>query len=171
MNSIDPKPYQGPDDEQGAPGLPALADLPAGFADDWEETSPFTLHPKVKELIGPGEAEELQRLLSLMEDKGWKCRQQIDDLFDDDADYSAIEGVGEVRAPLFAALMGLPYGQETDAAPSFDWWTMSTGIAVRCDGEGDWVDYGDQGEGSSIGEAHQPEIDDAKPSSRMVLPD
>jgi hypothetical protein len=70
--------------------------------------APYELNPIVAEMLGPEEAEEYRRLLGVWKRNGWKTQAQVKRLFDARADFAAIEGVGEVRAPLMEQLLLLP---------------------------------------------------------------
>ena len=85
-------------------------------------TEPYVLNPSLRHLLPEGQAEEYQRLLGVWRDKGWECREDVTDLFDEDADWTAVDGIGEVRAPLMAELMALE-----------GWaFTAWTGLPVKC---------------------------------------
>lgn len=100
---------------------------------DLPAPEPYTLNPVVADMVGPELAEEYTRLLSVWRDNGWACRDVIAQAFDKRADFAAIRDIGPVRAPYMAELMSLPYGQDIDGKPSFNFFTAVCGLSVHCD--------------------------------------
>lgn len=119
-------------------GQMTLRTLPGDFTFDWEPTEPYQFSDRAASIVGPELAEQYRRVLGVWEENEWKCRDQIVKAFDKKARYRAIRAIGTVLEPRMAELMSLPYGQDIEGEPSFNFWTAVVGLSVHCD-EGEVV--------------------------------
>lgn len=120
---------------------------------EWQPPMPYNFNDRVAEMVGPELAEEYQRTLRVWQTNGWTCRDEVVKAFDKEANYKAIRSLGKKRALLMAELMRLPYGQDIDGSPSFNFFTAVTGLPVDC-GPTHWINrLEDKPEGHEIGDA------------------
>lgn len=110
-----------------------LRTLPGTFTFDWEPTEPYQFSDRAASIVGSELAEQYRRTLGVWRDNDWKCRDQVVKAFDKKARYRAIRAIGVVLEPRMAELMSLPYGQDIEGQPSFNFWTAVTGLPVHCD--------------------------------------